>query len=213
MMQCAVTSMTTGDWSIVAAVYVGIVFVAWRTQHRMRGVADFLAAGRSAGRYMLTISYGVAAVGAITVIAYFETYFRAGFALHWWEPITQGSILLAMLTGWVVYRFRRTRCLTLAEFFERRYSRRFRVFAGTCAFLSGLLNFAIFPAVGSRFFVHFCGVPETFALGSFTMSTYIPVMAVLVATALWFVFAGGQVSVLVTDFVQGVFSNIVFVGL
>ena len=205
--------MTGIDWTIVIVVYVGIVAVALHTQRRMQGVADFLAAGRSAGRYLLTISYGVAAVGAITVIGYFEAYERAGFALHWWEPITQGSILIAMLTGWVVYRFRRTRCLTLAEFFERRYSRRFRIFAGGCACISGLLNFAIFPAVGSRFFVHFCGLPAEFALAGITLDTALLVMILLLGTAVWLVFAGGQVSVLVTDFAQGVFSNIAFVAL
>ena len=35
-------------------------------------IADFLAAGRSTGRYLITISYGVANIGAITVLAFFE---------------------------------------------------------------------------------------------------------------------------------------------
>ena len=48
--------------------------------------------------------------------------------------------LIMALSGWVIYRFRQTRCLTLAEFFERRYGRGFRVFAGLISFLAGLIK-------------------------------------------------------------------------
>ena len=34
---------------------------------------------------------------------------------------------------------------------ERRYGRRFRIFAGVVAFGAGAFNFGIFPAVGARF--------------------------------------------------------------
>jgi SSS family solute:Na+ symporter len=77
--------------------------------------------------------------------------------MSWWGLTMSVIVLLVTVSGWVIYRFRQTRCLTLAEFFERRYSRRFRVFAGLIVFLAGLLNFGIFPSVGARFFIHFCG--------------------------------------------------------
>lgn len=203
--------MTLLDWLIVAAVAAAVLALGAFTRGFMRSVADFLAAGRSAGRYLITISYGVANIGAITVLAFFEQNYEAGATLLWWEPILQVALLGAMLSGWVIYRFRRTRCLTLAEFFERRYSRGFRVFAGALAFTAGVLNFAIFPLVGAKFFVFFCGLPSEVALFGVAVPTHVPLMVLLLATALWFVFTGGQVSVLATDFAQGVFANVVFV--
>ncbi|MCP4571525.1 MAG: sodium:solute symporter [bacterium] len=203
--------MAPVDWTITAVVLAGIVAVGLVTRRYMRSVTDFLAAGRSAGRYLITISYGVANIGAITVLAFFEQNYEAGATLMWWEALLQMALLVAMLTGWVIYRFRRTRALTLAEFFERRYGRRFRVFAGGMAFVAGVLNFAIFPLVGAKFFVFFCGLPAEIGLFGAVVPTYIPLMALLLGVAIWFVFGGGQVSVLATDFAQGVFANVVFV--
>jgi SSS family solute:Na+ symporter len=201
------------DWGIVILVMAGVIALGVFTQRFMQSVADFLAAGRSAGRYLITISYGVANTGAITVLAFFEQNYEAGATLMWWEALLQLGLLVAMLTGWVIYRFRRTRCLTLAEFFERRYSRGFRVFAGVMAFVAGVLNFSIFPLVGSKFFVYFCGLPPEMTLLGMALPTHVPLMILLLTVAIWFVFTGGHVSVLATDFAQGVFANVVFVVL
>jgi SSS family solute:Na+ symporter len=201
------------DWAIVAVVYVAMVGGVLLLRPFMRGVADFLAAGRTAGRYMISVSQGVAALGAISVVGFLEQNFVAGFSLTWWGMSTAVVVLLITVTGFVIYRFRETRCLTLAEFFERRYSRRFRVFMGLLAFLSGIVNFGIFPAVGARFFIHYVGLPPTVQLGPLPVSTYPAVMALLLLTSLFFVFSGGQVAVIVTDFVQGIFVNLVFIAI
>lgn len=205
--------LTGIDWGIVVII-VGIMIsgvVLSRTY--MRGVADFLAAGRTAGRYLISLSQGMAALGAITIVGTLEMNYVAGFSMTWWG-LTMGIVVLILtVSGWVIYRFRQTRALTLAEFFERRYSRGFRVFAGIVAFTSGLINFGIFPAVGARFFIYFCGLPEVVSLFGLSISTFALTMIVLLAMALFFVFSGGQIAVIVTDFVQGIFVNLVFVVL
>ena len=201
--------MTPLDWSLVIAM-LAIMFAGLAlSRGAMRGVADFLAAGRSAGRYVLTVATGLAGLGAITIVANLEMNYVAGFSMAWWELSMRVVLMVIAVSGWVVYRFRETRCLTLAEFFERRYSRRFRVFAGVLAWVSGLINFGIFPSVGARFFIHYCGLPEQ-VLG---LPTYALTMFALISLSLAFVFVGGQVSVIVTDFIQGLFVNIVFVWL
>ena len=201
------------DWAITASVFLAIVALSLTGRLFMKDVAGYLAAGRSAGRYLLTVSTTASMVGAISIVAFFQQNLEAGFVLQWWEPLASVAMVLAMLTGWVIYRFRQTRCLTLAEFFERRYSRRFRVFAGLVAFGSGMLNFGIFPSVGSRFFLYFCGLPETVIIGGVEVSLYVSIMVALLTVSVTIVLLGGQVCVVLTDFLQGAVTNVAFVVL
>jgi SSS family solute:Na+ symporter len=203
--------MTALDWAIVLAVLGATVVGVLIARGYMRSVADFLAANRTAGRYVLSLSQGLAGVGAITIVGLLEMNYVAGFSMVWWGFTMNVVVLIITVSGWVIYRFRQTRALTLAEFFERRYSRSFRVFAGLVAFFSGLVNFGIFPAVGARFFIYYCGLPTHLALGGLELPTFPLTMIVLLAVALFFVFVGGQISVILTDFLQGLFVNVVFV--
>jgi len=198
------------DW-FIAAVCILVLFFGVRLSKKLvRSVADFLSAGRSAGRYMITVSQGMAAIGAITIVGQWEMNYVAGFALRWWE-FTMAVVLLAItVSGWVIYRFRQTRALTIAQFLEIRYSRNFRVFAGILAFISGLLNFGIFPAVSARFLIYFCGLPLSFNVAGIEVSTFPVVMASFLLISLYFVFAGGQIAVIITEFIQGIFSNFTF---
>ena len=204
----------------MAALDVGIICLsgavmllgALASRRYMRSVADYLAAGRSAGRYLVSVSQGVARLGAISVVGLFEMNYVAGFAMTWWSFTMNVVILLAAASGWVIYRFRQTRSLTLAEFFERRYSRSFRIFCGMLAFVSGIINFGIFPAVGARFFIYFCGIPAAIPVAGFELPSLPVVMFLLVAVALLFVLWGGQVVVIVSDFVQGTLANVFFLA-
>ncbi len=203
--------MTFLDWTIVLVFFSLITFGAYLTQRYMKSVADFLSAGRSAGRYLVSLSGGIASLGAITVIGQFEMNFAAGFTMQWWNFTYHFFLVLMALSGWVIYRFRETRALTLAQFFEIRYSRKFRIFSGIVAFVAGIINFGIFPAVGARFFLYFCGFPETYMLFGLEISTFATLMIFLLGASLYFVLSGGQITVLITDFVQGLFVSIVFI--
>lgn len=198
------------DWTIVGAMLAFITFAAIKANRHTRGVADFLAANRCAGRYLISVSDGIAALAAISIIAYFENYYNAGFAFKWWYGSNRLIIYFVTAYGWVIYRFRQTRALTMAQFFEMRYSKAFRIWSGMLVFCSGLINFGIFPAVGARFMVYFCGFPAELNLPGFAVSTYAVTMFFLLSLALFFTFFGGQISVMITDFFQGMFCNIVF---
>lgn len=200
-------ALSAVDWTIVLVVLAFLLSIVAASRSHMRSVADFLAAGRTGGRYVLTVSSGVAAVGAITIVGSFEMNLLAGFCLNWWELAMSVVILLAAVSGWVIYRFRETRCLTLAQFFELRYSRRFRMFTGLVAFLAGIVNMGIYPAVEARFFLYYCGLPHTVHLGGLEMSTFVLIMLLLIGVGLVSVFSGGHVTVMITDFLQGVFVN------
>ncbi len=204
-------NLTVWDWGIVVVVFGFIVVLVSSSRRLMRSVSDFLAAGRTGGRYLVSMSQGTAALGAITIVGMLEMNSIAGFTLRWWEMVNAVVLVGISVSGWVLYRFRQTRALTMAQFFEVRYSRSFRVFAGLLAFGSGLVNFGIFPAVSARFFIYFCGLPRSFGVLGLAVPTFPVVMLVLLVIPLYFVFAGGQVSVMITEFLQGIFVNAVFI--
>ena len=204
-------NMTWIDWGIVAAVFAFIVAVVILSKPLMRSVTDFLAAGRTGGRYLISLSQGTASLGAITIVGMLEMNYIAGFNMRWWEMIMAVVVVGISVSGWVLYRFRQTRALTMAQFFEIRYSRSFRVFAGALAFVSGIINFGIFPAVSARFFIYFCGLPRTIDVLGLPVSTFALIMIVILWIPLYFVFSGGQIAVMITDFLQGIFVNTVFI--
>lgn len=198
------------DWLIVLIPLAVVLLIGWRTMRYMRGVSDFLAAGRCAGRYLVCNAIGEAGMGAISVIAVFEMFYEAGFAVSWWGALVTPVGLLMTLSGFVIYRYRETRAMTLAQFFEMRYSKRFRVFMGLMAFGSGVVNYGIFPAVAARFFVYFCGFPPTVHVAGLALPTFAIVMAILLGFALVFTLLGGQLTAMVTDCVEGLISGVMY---
>ena len=195
------------DWIIVILVLTGMIYSVTRVKGLVKSVSDYLVAGRTAGRYLLSVSGGMAAIGAISIINYLEIGYIAGFAFSWWGFTSALVLLIITVSGWVIYRFRSTRCLTLSQFFEKRYNRKFRIFTGIVAFIAGIINFGIFPAVGARFFIHFCGLPTII----FGVPTFPLIMIILLSISLFFVFSGGQVAVMIADFFQGIFVNITII--
>ncbi len=200
------------DWIIVVAFVAALWAAAVGTRRYARSVSGFLAADRCAGRYLIAVSYGMAQLGVISLVWFWQQYYDVGFTSIWWGFLENPALIVIALSGWVVYRFRQTRALTMAQFFELRYSRRFRVFAGLVAFLSGIINYGIFPAVAARFFIALCGLPPSMLVAGIEVGTFPLLMAVLLSTALVFVFLGGQVAVIVTDFLQGAFGQLVFLA-
>jgi SSS family solute:Na+ symporter len=87
-----------------------------------------------------------------------------------------------------------------------RYSRKFRIYAGVLAAGAGIINYGIFPAIGARFFVYFCGLPETIHVAGLAIPTFAIVMAFFLGSSLFFVLLGGQLTIMVMDCVQGLFS-------
>lgn len=201
------------DWTIVAVMIGFLAFMAVFTRRYTRSVADFLAANRCAGRYLLTMAQGMAGMGAISIVANFEKFYQAGFAAGWWGQMLAPIGLILALSGWVVYRFRETNAMTMAQFYEMRYSRKFRVFAGILAWTSGIINYGIFPAVTGRFIIYFIGLPVHYAyIGPVELNITLGiVMAIMLSIAVTFTLLGGQIAVMITDFFQGQFVNITFV--
>ena len=78
----------------------------------------FMAANRCAGRYLVATAQGEASYGAANVIAQFELFLIAGFTFGWWLQFNNIVWLFILLSGFIIYRYRESRVMTLAQFFE-----------------------------------------------------------------------------------------------
>ena len=203
--------MQTLDWAIVVGIMAFMVLILIYCNRFMRNAADFLAASRCAGRYVLSISEGIAGFAVVSSVATFEMFYKAGFASTWWAFLTAPLGLILSLFAWVTYRMRETRCFTLSQFFEVRYSRKFRVVSGIITWFSGVLNYGIFPAVSVHFFIFFCRLPDHFNFLGINWDTYGVLLTIAIGMGVLFATCGGQIAIMVTDFVQGVFCNLAFI--
>jgi len=199
------------DWLIVMVPLVVVVYIGIRTQRYVKGVADFLAGGRVAGRYLLCVAGGEAGMGLISLVAVYESYYQSGFAFGFWGSIAAPIGIIMGLTGYCSYRFRETRAMTMGQFLEIRYSRKFRLFAGLLQSISGILNYGLFPAVGARFIVYFCDLPVQIEMLGLVFPTFALLMAVFLTIAVVIASMGGQITIMVTDCIQGLFSYPMFV--
>lgn len=201
------------DWTIMIVAVVALRSVSLSTRHYMKGVSDFLSANRVAGRYLLTIASQMGGTGVVSFVAMFEMLYSRGLSPGWWGGFSIPVGIIILLTGWVFYRFRETRAMTMAQYLEMRYSRKLRIFAGILCWTSGILNFGIFPAVAARFFIYFCGLPDHFHIPGieFAFPSIALVMLIDLGFALSFVNMGGQISVMVTECVQGMFCTFAFI--
>lgn len=202
--------MTWIDWLIVVVPTLLIGGLAFVLQRHVHSVADFMAASRVAGRYLITnagAEMGLTVVGAVAV---FEMVQQAGFTLSWWSKLSIPVGLVLTLWGFVIYRYRETRVMTLAQFFEVRYSKGFRVFAGVLGFLSGVINYGIFPALAARFFIYCCGLPVTVVMGPFSVPTMAIVMVVYLTISLSLTLTGGHLTIMVTDCVGSLITMVFY---
>ena len=60
------------DWLIIFLALAGISYSVNMSKGLMKIVTDFLSAGRTAGRYLNSVSKGVAGLGAISIISFLE---------------------------------------------------------------------------------------------------------------------------------------------
>src|SRR3954464_2402759 len=103
--------MSTLDWILVIVPMTCVLAVAGYTRRFVKNVADFLAGGRCAGRYLIANAFGESASGVANTMSKFEIFMVSGFTLSFWNTLSAPVLLLVAVSGFVVYRYRQTRAL------------------------------------------------------------------------------------------------------
>lgn len=201
------------DWLIMLVPFTVVIWMAIYSRKYVRGVADFLAAGRVAGRYVIAVGDVSAMLSVITIVAIVEAKYQCGYAMSFWEKIMLPISTIMSLSGYCVYRYRATRALSIGQFLEMRYSRSFRVVAATIRTIAEMLTNAIGPAIAANFFIYFLGLPHKINICGINLPTFVLLTFILLAVALVVVWPGGRISLIITDCFQSLMSYPVFLVL
>ncbi len=191
------------DWLILILPICLVMFMGLYTRRYVRGVSDFLSAGRLAGRYVICVGDVANALSIIGLVTYIEIHYKTGFSVSFWSSILAPLSIILSLTGFCHYRFRETRAMSLGQFLEMRYSRAFRIYAASLRSLAEMLANMIMPAIAARFFIQMLDLPAVFHVFGLEISTYVTLMALFLTLAISLICFGGTLALLVTDTVQG----------
>ena len=202
--------MHIADWLIMLVPILVCGTIAVYSRKFIKGVADFMAGGRAAGRYLICTAKSEQGSGAVVYVASFQVFLAAGFTLTWFGQISVPVGLIVMICGFVIYRYRQTRAMTLGQFFEMRYSRKFRIFAGILGFFAGLVNFGVIPVIGAQFMVYFLQFPPEVHIAGMAVPTHLLMMGIFLTVCVIMTTTGGQVSVLLTDCAEGMISQLFY---
>ena len=86
------------DWLIVIIPVTLVMGLGIYSRNYVHGVADFLSAGRCAGRYVLSMGDMASALAITGLISYIEVHYKTGFAIAFW-----GKFLAPMYIAMSLY--------------------------------------------------------------------------------------------------------------
>ena len=195
--------MTWYNWLIVIVPLAIVLYMAVRTRKYIRSIPDFLAGGRVCGRYLLSVGSMEAGLSVMALIAYIEVHYRTGFSTGFWGGFAAPIGLVLSLTGFVTYRLRETKAMSMGQFLEMRYSRSFRMFCAILRTSVEMLSNAILPALSARFFIYLLGIPHYIDIFGLKIQSLALVIAGVLILASFIILAGGQLALLITDTIQG----------
>lgn len=198
------------DWVILGAGFLFYLGWAIYLNGKCRGVDDYLVSGRKV-RVWLGLGAGIAGeLGLITIAAMCEQGYRYGYSFVLINVLALVLVVpLFGVFGFGIERFRATRCTSVPEYIELRYTRNLRITVGFINCVAGVLQMCIFPIGGAIFLRQLLGMPEVVDIAGFACRADLAIMTILLICPLIFTTLGGYTTLIVTNFFQGVF--VVFV--
>ncbi len=179
---------------IFVVAYLLLIFLSGTIVKKyIKGIDNFLVAGRSMGYHLGLLSLMCTEIGMITYVYYAELGFKAGLAalIVAFPPVV--AYIFLGRTGFIIKPLLEMKISTIPEFFSRKYSKGVRFYIGIIMAVGGILNFGVFPGVEANFINIVTGIPKDYLLVT---------MVVMLTLVLIYTVAGGMVAVIVTNYIQ-----------
>ncbi len=186
-------ALSVFDYVVIFGYIVIVFFSGALVQRYVKGIGDYLVAGRSMGFNLGLISLMCTEIGMITYIYYAELGYKAGFVglMAAFPPLIAYWFLGK--TGFIIKPLLEMKIMTIPEFFSRRFSKGVRFYLGIIMAIGGILNFGVFPGVEAKFINIVTGIPQHYLLVT---------MVVMLTVVLLYTLVGGMVSVIITNYIQ-----------
>ncbi|MEE9431768.1 MAG: sodium:solute symporter family protein [Melioribacteraceae bacterium] len=181
------------DIIVVVAYLILIFFSGTLVKKYVKGIDNFLVAGRSMKFHLGLLSLMCTEIGMITYVYYAELGFKSGFAalIVAFPPVI--AYIFLGKTGFIIKPLLEMKLSTIPEFFSRKFSNGVRLYIGIIMAIGGILNFGVFPGVEANFINIVTGIPKDYLLVT---------MVVMLTVVLFYTAVGGMVSVIVTNYIQ-----------
>lgn len=182
-------------------------FLGWAIylNSKTKTVADYLVSGRKV-KMWLGMGAGIGGeIGLISIAAMCEQGYRNGFSFVMINLLSMIIIVpLFGVFGFGIERFRASKCMSLPQYIEMRYTKNLRVLVGIVNCFAGVLQMCIFPIGGAIFVRQLLGAPMYTSFLGIAMRTDVALMIILLACPLIFTTLGGYTTLMVTNFFQGI---------
>ncbi len=189
--------MTNFNWyvdgSIILLYLIVTITAGLMVRKYVKGVADYLVAGRQVDVYLGIASLAATEFGIVTCMANAELGYKYGFAGTSPGICLFFAMLIVGLTGFCIKPLRERGVITIPEYFEKRFGKKVRWASGLVIVLGGLLNMGVFLRMGGEFLTTVFGLPPGY------LEIMMTVILLIVAI---YTILGGMLSVLVTDYLQ-----------
>ncbi|MFL2450942.1 MAG: sodium:solute symporter [Verrucomicrobiales bacterium] len=194
------TNFSALDWAIVGAYLVGTVIIGLWVNRYIKGMGEFLVAGRSLKTRLGIATMIGSELGLVTAMFAAQKGFSDGFAAFHIGLMAGIATIIVGFTGFIVVPLRRMGVMTIPEYYEKRFgSRNLRILGGFILAVAGILNMGLFLKAGAIFVSGITGIDGDAVKWVMTAM----ILLVLIYTCL-----GGMISVIITDYVQFVVLSI-----
>ena len=172
------------DWSVIAAYFVLIGWVAWWYGRHQKDTVDYFLAGRNAGWITIGASIFTSNIGSEHIVGLAGQGASTGMAMAHWEL---HAWVLIMLAGLFVPFYYKAGVQTIPEFLERRFNARAR-WVLSCVSLVAYIFTKVSVTVYAGAIVFQALLPDTF--GSPEQAFWFGAFSTVIITGIYTVFGG-----------------------